>query len=290
MINIKKCCKCKQEKSLDCFGDMKSSIDGKRLDCKSCRKEVYYQNHDKMLAEKSRDYYKHKEDRLEYAKIRYQDNPEKYKELSHEYYLNNIDKAKECRKQYRNENSDILKQKKAEYYQRPEVKVAARIKNKEWKKNNPEKRRALEKRYFEKDPIRKIIRNMRNRIYVTLKRSSAEKAGHTIDQLGCTPEFLKQYLESKFYSYTDETGEVIDMNWESFGNGPGFWQVDHAKALCLFNLQSPEEQNAANHYTNLQPLWFHDHNIKNLKDLELNRALDCSANTEPVLNPEEFLV
>ena len=290
MNETKICCRCKKEKSLEYFGNIKRSKDGKRLDCKSCRKEVYYINHEKMLNEKRNDYYKHKEKRLEYAREKYTENPDKFIQKSNEYYISHKEERSKQAKEYRAENADIIKQKKREYYQKPEVRKAASQKSREWKKNNPEKRRAMEKRYFDKNPIRKIMRNMRNRIYIVLKRTNAKKAGHTIDQLGCSPEFLKQYLESKFYPYADETGKTIDMNWENFGNGSGFWQVDHAKALCLFNLQNPEEQNAANHYTNLQPLWFHDHNTKNLKDLELNRTLDCSTNTESVLNPEEFLV
>ena len=61
MNETKICCRCKKEKSLEYFGNIKRSKDGKRLDCKSCRKEVYYINHEKMLNEKRNDYYKHKE-------------------------------------------------------------------------------------------------------------------------------------------------------------------------------------------------------------------------------------
>ena len=47
-------------------------------------------------------------------------------------------------------------------------------------KNNPEKRREMQKRYFNKNPIRKIIRNLRWRISDTLNECNGDKAGHTI--------------------------------------------------------------------------------------------------------------
>ena len=66
------------------------------------------------------------------------------------------------------------------------------------------------------------------------------------------------------------------MSWEHFGGGKEKFQVDHIKALCLFDLQNPAEQLLANHYSNLQPLWFNEHNIKSQNDLALNEMLKPS--------------
>lgn len=270
----KQCSRCKQVKDSDCFGNSKNTMDGKRFDCKECRKKAYYDNHDRMLEEKSRDYYQHKTERLKACKERYERNRGQYILKSNEYYKNNKEKILERSRGYRIKNAVLIKQKKHDYYQRPEIKAKNTEKTKQWRCNNPEKRRLIDKRYLDKNPIRKLIKNMRTRIYTVLKRKGAHKTGHLVEQLGCTPEFLKQHLESQFHSYINERGETINMSWDNFGNGPGFWQVDHRIPLFSFDLVKPEEQSKANHYTNLQPLWFHNHNIKSQQDLELKQMFE----------------
>jgi len=54
------------------------------------------------------------------------------------------------------------------------------------------------------------------------------------------------------------------MNWDDYGLYG--WQIDHIKPLALFNLVNKYQFLEACHYTNLQPLWIDDHNIKTLKD------------------------
>ena len=78
--------------------------------------------------------------------------------------------------------------------------------------------------------------------------------------------------------YTDEYGKIVNMSWNDFGNGPKTWQVDHIVALMLFNLNNKDEQLIANHWTNLQPLWFHDHVAKSKLDMELKKYLNIDNN------------
>ena len=102
------------------------------------------------------------------------------------------------------------------------------------------------------DPAFKLLKNMRSRLYHAVKRSQTVKSARTMKLVGCTPIFLKEYLEKKFKP---------GMTWENYGK----WYVDHIKPCCQFNLESPEEQQACFHYSNLQPLWAEENYCKGKK-------------------------
>lgn len=290
---MKKCSNCKVDKEIEFFGSDRGRSDGKNVYCLDCtrakrqtnrdkinarKRDDYWKRHDYHLQQKQNDYSKHKKQRLKYGKKYYQENSEASKKRANDYYHNHKEQASVRAKEYRLRNAEIIKQKKREYYQRPEVKSNASIKNREWKRNNPEKRREMDKRYYNKYPHRKIIKNMRTRIFTILKREGAFKSGHIIEQLGCTPEFLKQYIESKFYSYVNKDGQTIEMTWDKLGNGPGTFQIDHIIPLFSFDFSIPNQQSIANHYTNLQPLWFNDHNRKSQSDFQYQQNFE-GANT-----------
>ena len=74
--------------------------------------------------------------------------------------------------------------------------------------------------------------------------------GSFVQDLGCSVEQLKAYIESKW---------VEGMNWNNHGKGPGKWQIDHIIELWKFDLSNREQFLKACHYTNLQPLWYEDH-------------------------------
>jgi hypothetical protein len=94
----------------------------------------------------------------------------------------------------------------------------------------------------------KITRNLRSRIRDSLKGKS--KSQHTLNLLGCSIEFLKQYLEKQFKN---------DWNWFNYGT---IWVIDHIKPCASFDLSKPEEQAKCFHYANLQPLSLKDNLIK----------------------------
>lgn len=94
----------------------------------------------------------------------------------------------------------------------------------------------------------RVICNMRSRLHEALRSIKGKK--RTIDWLGCSPEFLKQYLESKFQP---------GMTWENYGlNG---WHIDHIFPLGKIDLSNEQQISKATNYTNLQPLWAVD-NLK----------------------------
>jgi len=83
---------------------------------------------------------------------------------------------------------------------------------------------------------------LRNRLKELLVNKETSYDG----SVGCTRKELASYLESKFQS---------GMSWDNYGKGDKFWVIDHIKPLALFDLTDREQRHAANHYTNLQPLW-----------------------------------
>lgn len=72
------------------------------------------------------------------------------------------------------------------------------------------------------------------------------KKNKTFNYFGCTPQFLKEYLESQF---------VNGMSWDNHGD----WNIDHIIPLSLSKTE--EELYKLCFYKNLQPLWAED-NLK----------------------------
>jgi hypothetical protein len=109
-------------------------------------------------------------------------------------------------------------------------------------------KRDYEKRWKESNPTKKIACDLRSRIWSTLK--GKKKYSHFRELVGCSDDFLKEYLESLFQE---------GMTWHNHGQYG--WHIDHIIPCSSFDLTDPEEQKKCFHYTNLQPLWWYD-NIK----------------------------
>ena len=73
------------------------------------------------------------------------------------------------------------------------------------------------------------------------------KPGSCVQDLGCTFEEFRAYIESKFKP---------GMTWENWSRRG--WHLDHVRPLSLFDLNDPDQFRQAVHYTNMQPLWWHE--------------------------------
>jgi hypothetical protein len=106
---------------------------------------------------------------------------------------------------------------------------------------------------------------LRKRLYSVIKHKL--KTGSAVNDLGCTLDYLKKYLESKFQ---------LGMSWDNYGRKAGIqcWEIDHIKPLKSFNLEDKTQFLMACHYTNLQPLWAEENNKKRAKILEENVYAD----------------
>jgi len=83
----------------------------------------------------------------------------------------------------------------------------------------------------------RLVHNLRARLRRVLKQKKTFSFSKSI---GCSIDFLKKHLESKFQP---------GMSWENYGK----WGIDHI--FPLSKADSQEHMKKLNHYTNLQPLW-----------------------------------
>jgi hypothetical protein len=143
---------------------------------------------------------------------------------SKKFRENNPTKVKEIYKKWRDSNVS-----------------SERERSNDWKKNNRNKVNDYKKERRKTDSLYKIKENLRNRIINFLKLNRIQKLNKTFDIVGCSPEFLKEYLENKF---------TEGMSWDIMGRDI---HIDHI--IPLSSSKTEEEVYRLCHYTNLQPLW-----------------------------------
>ena len=118
---------------------------------------------------------------------------------------------------------------------------------KTYNEKNREKRNRYLKNKRETDINFRIISNTRNRIYKSLK--GMIKQSSTKEILGIDIDLYRKWIEFQF---------TPDMNWSNI-------EIDHVKAICLFDLSKDEELKEAFNWKNTQPLLKHDHQQKGIK-------------------------
>ena len=191
------------------------------------------------------------------------------------WYKNNKEHSKQQNKQYRAVNQDKVRKKAL--VGRPICKdcsktlnrsnksgycVRCRYKHNNWYADNKGHRRKYEEQYrlnpANREKINKRHRDrchhdlnyhLRSALRCRLKEAlkNGQKSGSAVDDLGCSIEFLKSYLESLF---------LPGMTWDNWGvNG---WHIYHILPLSSFDLTDREQFLEACNYRNLQPLWAAD--------------------------------
>ena len=145
---------------------------------------------------------------------------------------------------YSKKNKEKLHEIKERYVMNNKEKV--KNSKKKWFDKNPNYQNEWSKLKCDTDILFKLKKNLRSRLGVFLKRSNLSKKTKTMEIIGCSPEFLKEYIEKRFYN---------GMSWENRNE----WHIDHI--IPLSSAKTEEEMFNLCHYTNLQPLWI----IENLK-------------------------
>ena len=93
----------------------------------------------------------------------------------------------------------------------------------------------------------RLIRNTRRRIHHALNGKT--KSSSTRDILGIDIDTYKKWIE---FQMTPE------MNWSNI-------EIDHVKAICMFDVSDEEQLKEAFNWKNTQPLLKHDHQKKGTK-------------------------
>jgi hypothetical protein len=212
------CSKCKTEKDDIDFGKSNRTKSGLRSECKKCRIVFQQENKDKLKEYHKKNYINNRERKINYQK---------------KYYLEHSKKIISYQKSYFNTN----KEKKLKYLDDYKIKNHDKILN---------YKRKYEKQKREDDCLFKLKQTLRSRIRLFIKSRGLKKNGKTFDIVGCSPIFLKEYLENQF---------TIGMSWDNHGE----WHIDHI--VPLSSAKTEEELYKLCFYTNLQPLWSED-NLK----------------------------
>jgi len=112
-------------------------------------------------------------------------------------------------------------------------------------------RKTYENNRLKSDHMFRLSKNLRRRISLFLKTNNLSKKNTTFDIIGCTPEYLKEHIETQF---------TEGMSWELIGK---YIHIDHIIPLC--SAKTEEEIYKLCHYSNLQPLWAKDNLLKGTK-------------------------
>jgi hypothetical protein len=224
-MKIKKCNRCNVEKEVNYFANNKRSIDGLNPTCRSCKKEmslikVKFNQENRIIPKNG----------LKCC------NKCKLEQVLENFCKNNntIDGYNRICKSCKSLNNVKFSDKNKKYY----------FSNKD-KYNNVyyPKQNLIKREKYNNDPIYKVSVLLRNRLSKILKRNKIYKTNSTIELLGCSFEFFKEYIEKQF---------KLGMDWSNNGS---VWELDHIKPISLFDLSLEKELRECFNYKNLQPLF-----------------------------------
>jgi len=272
MMETKICIICHKRKNFYDFYKNRSQKDGFHQSCKVCMNK-YFNKHKKRKAEydkiykiknstkiKERNHLKYLEEK-EWFSIKHKvyrlQNKAKIKKRSKEYIKNNKEKIRKKRKMnYQKDRLNILQKQKI-------YNLSRKDKLKEYKKKyylkNKKKllRKALKysNNRYKNDIDFKLKTGLRHRLFLLLKRNKINKNESALKLLGCSFDFFKTHMESLFQK---------NMTWDNYGKSG--WVIDHIRPCCSFDLSKVEEQKKCFHWSNLQPLWNKDNDLKSKYD------------------------
>ena len=212
------------------------------LVCKKIFEKSKYNSQQKYCSNKCnrKTYYqKNKEKILESKKLYHQKNKEKISESDKLYRQKNKKKISESKKLYFQKNKEKLLESKKLYFQKNKERINIQVIRK-----------------YSNDIQFKLKVLLSNRVRKSLKNQNILKKTKTVKLIGCSWQEARDHLQSQFKE---------GMTWENHGKYG--WHIDHIIPCSSFDLTDPEQQKKCFHYTNIQPLWWHENLSKGNKIL-----------------------
>jgi hypothetical protein len=257
-METKVCNKCNLEKQITDFYKDKQKKDGLTSICKICKNNILKiykeQNPDKVKESKRKEYLKNIEKYRNQNKKWKNENPDYMIKYLKNYYDENKQQLLEKQKKYYESNKDSILKKCQEYVNKNCEKTSKN--QKEYRDKNKERLQKYINQYRKErrqtDVIFTLRENLGHRTRQIFKHFNTEKKDKTFDIVGCSPEFLKEHLETQF---TD------GMSWDNRSE----WHIDHI--IPLSSAKTEDELYKLCHYKNLQPLWAEDNLKKSNKIL-----------------------
>lgn len=210
---FKVCRCCKQQKPYSEFYRWKNSSDGYHFYCKECKRQM---------------------------------NEKRYSE-NKDVLSKRVSISRAIRRQLDPEYDEKIKaysrkQAKSESYKRA---------NQKYRKVHKDRIAAYESKRVQENIQVRITKRLRTRLHHFVN-SVGIYSYHTTELLGCSWEYLRDYLEKQF-----ESG----MNWDNYGkNG---WVIDHVVPCSYFDMTDDVQVHICFNFRNLQPLWAKDNGSKN---------------------------
>jgi len=140
---------------------------------------------------------------------------------------------------YHGRCKDCVKEQKEKYINSNKEKVALAAKKRGIAYNK--RRNELRRLKTQQDSIFLVEKRHRNRIWKALTKAKTKKEGSSVEYLGCTYNYFRDYIESLFLN---------GMNWEN----RNLWDIDHIIPICSFDLTKEEELYKCFHHSNMRPL------------------------------------
>lgn len=232
------CNKCNETKDICDFGKNNSRKDKINTICKNCdnlKSKNYRLNNKEKIKKSNSEYYKNNKEKIQSkSKMFYLENRETIITRNKQYYQNNIVSVKNTKKKYRDKNKSYLNLKSIEYSNKNRKSISEKDRNRR-----------------HSDDLFRTIRYVRNRINQYFKSKNYKKDSKSFELVGCSPDFLKSYIEGLF---------TEGMSWDLMGKQI---HIDHI--IPLSSGKTIEEVKKLCHYSNLQPLWAKDNLTKGKK-------------------------
>ncbi len=245
----KTCSCCKIDKPLEAFNVKKSCKDGRRAQCKECRKQERIDTREERSKRWKERYQQIKD--LPETRARQKASAERHKEARKEYRNRSRDKINETRRKHYQENRKIiLLRMKAHREENLDHVNKRRRANRQ---RNLDTMRAKESIRQKERRARDLQYRMKGNLRTRINHAMENRSESSQDLLGCSMDHYIRHLTSQLKP---------DMTWENYGS---YWEVDHVKPCATFDLTDPVQQKACFHWSNTQPLTKSDNCRKGTK-------------------------